>query len=599
MKSLLHLFFGFFSLVTLAQTDLDLAESYFDKGEFEKASYYYKKLLEAQPNSSNFIFRLVEIYQELHQFQKAQTLLDHQYEQSNNPQFLVEMGYHFQIQNQNQKAIAFYDNAIKHVIKTPAFAYIVALRFEEHSLVDQAIRVYKLALENTQNLNYEYRLAGLYAEKKDIENMFLSYLNFTEKNPTYLTQVLRLFGDYISQDPSAHYNQLLKTIILKKLQSSSSEFWTTMLSWLYSQQNDFTKALTLEKAMFRRGKESLQGIIDVGLWAKATGYYDVALEALKFVVDNAQDISLKIEAKRQWLVLEIEHLKHPDLNRIQADFEGLIKTYGITNETIEIVLSYTQFLAFNMDQKNDAVNQLKSALKANLSQISSSKLKLKLADILVSQRQFNRALIYYTQVHLDQKNSTLAQEARFKGAKTSFYKGDFDWAETQLNVLKSSTSQLIANDALDLLLLISDHNFGDSLQSPLTHYAKAAFLNFQHKKREAISVLDTLIQKHPTHAIIDQALMFQATILESLGNYEQAAQNYLLIEKSFSNEILIDDAYFALAELYRTHLKLNQKAQEYYEKIIFNHQDSIHFVASKKQYRKLREHSKPTTTLNL
>ncbi len=593
------MFIGFFSFVTFAQTDLDLAESYYNNGEFEKASYYFQKLLDTQPNNSNYIFRLVEIQQELKQFQAAQTLLENQYKRRNNPQFLVELGYNFQLQNQSQKAIEFYETALESVSETPALAYAVALRFETHSLVDQAIRVYKFALDHTQNPNYEYRLAGLYAEKKDIENMFLSYLNFTKNNPTYLNQILRLFGDYISENASAKYNLILKKIILQKLQNSSSEFWTKMLSWLYSQQNDFSKALTLEKAMFRRGGGSLQGVIDVGLWAKTAKRYKVTSEALKFVVLNAQDFFLKIEAKRQWLVLETEHLPNPDLGRIQSDYENLLETYGITNETTETLLSYAQFLAFNTDQKNDAVNRLKSALEANLSSFSSSKIKLKLADILGSQRQFNRALIYYTQVHTALKNSTLAQEARFKAAKTSFYKGDFDWAETQLNVLKSSTSQLIANDALDLLLLITDHKFGDSLQSPLTMYAKADFLKFQNKKKEALSALDALVKTHPTHAIVDQALMLQASIFESVNDFEQAEKNYLTIEKTFSDEILIDDAYFALAELYRNHLKLNQKALNYYEKIIFNHQDSIHFVESKKQYRKLRESLEPSSTINL
>lgn len=595
----MHLLIGFFSLVSVAQVDFDLAESYFDKGEFEKAAYHYQKLLEVQPNNSNYIFRLVKIYQELNQFQKTETLLNHQYSRSNNPQFLVELGYHFQLQNQQQKAIEFYETAIDYVTKTPAFAYAVALRFEAHSLVDQAIKVYLVALSRTQNSNFEYRLAGLYAEKKDIENMFLSYLNFTESNPNYLNQVLRLFSDYISEDSKSKYNQLLRKIILKKLQTSSNEFWTNMLSWLYSQQNDFKQALTLEKSMYRRGHESLQRIIDLGLLAKTDGQYNITLEALKFVVENAQESRLIIEAKRQWLVLEIEHLKQPNLVRVQSDFEHLLNRYGTTNETIQTLLSYVQFLAFDLHDKNEAVNRLKSALKANLSRISVSKLKLKLADILVSQRQFNRALIYYTQVHTAQKNSTLAQEARFKAAKTSFYKGDFDWAETQLNVLKSSTSQLIANDALDLLLLITDHKHGDSLQAPLKQYAKADFLKFKTNNLEAISALDTLIQNHPTHAIVDQALMLQASIFEAMGDYYEAEQNYLTIEESYANEILIDDAYFALAELYRTQLKLKQKAQEYYEKIIFNHQDSIHFVASKKQYRILRGTSESQATINL
>ena len=41
----------------------------------------------------------------------------------------------------------------------------------------------------------------------------------------------------------------------------------------------------------------------------------------------------------------------------------------------------------------------------------------------------------------------------------------------------------------------------------------------------------------------------------------KAASNYLQIIKDHKEEILVDDAYFYLAELYRTHLEDSEKAQ--------------------------------------
>lgn len=599
MRALIVLFLGLSNVVLSAQTDFVLAESYFDKGDFEKALYYYKKLREVQPNNSNYVFKYIEIQQQLKQFKDAQNLLESQYNRTKNPQFLVELGYHFQLQNQTQKAISFYDSAIELVAEKPAFVYAVALRFEAHSLVDQAISVYKIGLETTQNLNYEYRLAGLYAEKQDIENMFLSYLNFTENNPSYLSQILRLFGDYISDDPASQYNQMLKRIVLQKLQATSETFWTNMLSWIYIQQNDFKKALLQEKALFRRVGGTLQSIIDIGLMAKESQQYEVTSDALNFVFDNTQETKLKIEAKRLLLMLEIQNVDSPNYGRIESEFMDILNRYGISNETLETLLSYTEFLAFQMNQSDVAVNRLKSALRAQMSAISKARVKLKLADILVSQSQFNRALIYYTQVHTSLKNSTLAQQARFKAAKTSYYKGDFGWAETQLKVLKSSTSQLIANDALDLQLLITDHKFGDSLQAPLRLYVKADFLSFQNKNQEAINSLNYLIETHPTHAIVDQALLFQAKLFESFGDFKSAEQHYLKIIEKYPTEILIDDAYFSLAELYRRKLNSPEKAKDCYEKIMLNYQDSIHFVESKKYYRLLRNSSEDLNKITL
>lgn len=593
------MFFGLFSFVLFAQTDFDLAENYFEKGEFEKALIIYQKLQKDNPTNSNLVFRIIEIQQELQRFEEAEMLINTQLSIRNNPQMLVELGYNFQLQNNVQQAQIHYRKAIDAARTTSNYAYAVALRFENHSLVDQAIEVYQLALEQTNNKNYEYRLAGLYAEKKDIKNMFLSYLNFTEHNPSFLNQVFRLFEEYISENADAVYNQTLKKIILKKLQTQPTIFWNQMLSWLYVQQGDYKKALQQEKAIYRRNLTSLQGLIDVGLMAKSAKAYAVTGEAFEYIINNSQNTPLTIEANRQLLELELVRHATPDLKQIQAQYKTLFERYGMSSETLKLQLSYADFLALHYKKKTEAISFLKDALKTQLSKIDLGQLKLKLADILVTDQKFNQALLYYAQVQTTLKNSTLAQEARFKSARTSYFKGDFDWAEAQLQVLKSSTSQLIANDALDLKLMISDHKFGDSIQAPLRLYAKADFLVLQHKKTEAIAVLEALIFTHKTHAIIDQALLLQAKLFEHTQNPEKAKENYLKIIADFSSEILIDDAHFALAELFRTAFNQPEKAMNHYEEIIFNHPDSIHFVTSKKHFRRLRDKNTAQTTLDL
>ena len=599
MKLFICLFFGMFNLLLCAQTDFDLAENYYDKGEFEKALFIYQKLHKEAPSNSNFAFRIIEVQQELQHFEEADAFINHQLSLRNNPQMLVEMGYNFQLQNKLEQASVYFKKAIAIAKATPAYCYSIALRFEEHSLVDEAIEVYKLAINQTNNTSYEYRLAGLYAQKKDVQNMFLSYLNFTENNPTFLSQVYSLFDDYISENPDAEYNQILRKILLKKLHTSQSIFWSQMLSWLYTQQKDYQKALLQEKSIYRRNPSSLQGVINVGIRAKSDQVYDVTVDAFNFIIQNAQDSKLTIETHRQLIELELIQSSPQDLNQIQSKYNNLFEIYGRSSETLTLQLSYAHFLALYLHNYTEAISFLKTAINTQLSANELGRIKLKLADVLIIDEQFNKALLYYAQVYTTLRNSPLAQEARFKSAKASYYSGDFEWAESQLKVLKSSTSQLIANDALELKLLITDHKFGDSLQSPLRQYAKADLLNHQNKKIEAIEVLNRLIQDHSTHAIVDQALLFQAKLFEQNNQFSNASENYLKIITDFSSEILIDDALYAMAQLLQTKLSQDEKAMPYYEKIIFNHPDSIHFVDSNKHYRSLRDKYQKQTTIDL
>ena len=96
-----------------------------------------------------------------------------------------------------------------------------------------------------------------------------------------------------------------------------------------------------------------------------------------------------------------------------------------------------------------------------------------LADILVLQEQFNRALIFYSQIQNDVPNDVRSQESQFKVARTSYYQGDFPWSLTQLKVLRSAASKLIANDAMELSLTIADHSIEDTTFVALKAFAKA------------------------------------------------------------------------------------------------------------------------------
>ncbi|NNK10240.1 MAG: tetratricopeptide repeat protein, partial [Flavobacteriaceae bacterium] len=170
----------------------------------------------------------------------------------------------------------------------------------------------------------------------------------------------------------------------------------------------------------------------------------------------------------------------------------------------------------------------------------------------------------------------------------SFYKGDFDWSLTQLKVLRGSTSQLIANDAMQLSLLISDNSFEDSTKTALKKYAKADLLAYQNKNEEAISSLEEILQQHKGEKIEDEALLKQAELLVEKGDYDSALYNYTKIVEFYGDDILADDAHFAMAELFRTTLNQPEKAKYHYEKILYNYQDSYFFPQARKNFRILR-----------
>lgn len=583
----LFLIYFLFCYNVFSQEDL-VASEYFKNGDFEKALISYERLYNKTPNNNTYLLQLVKTHQQLEQLDTAEELLVNQMSRINYPPLLIELGYNYQLKNDMVNANKYYNNAIATLDENPNYVFIIGKTFEDRSLLDQAITAYEKAMLLKPDLNFNIQLARIYGEQGNVEKMFDSYLNFVELNDTYLNTIKRAFSEFISEDSDNENNLILKRILLKKIQQEPNLLWNEMLSWLFVQQKDYSKAFAQEKAIFYRQPESLNRIEELAHIALNDYESETAISIFTYISDTAQDLETKLNAL--YYLIEIKALiaTEAEYKDIDKQYNEIFNTYGLFPQTFYIQKSYAHFLAFYKHNSTEAISFLKQTLELPLSAFQEAEAKLELGDILVLQEKFNEALIYYTQIQRNLKNSTLSQEARFKVAKTSYYKGDFQWAESQLKILKSSTSQLIANDALELMLLITDNKFEDSTQAGLKLYAKADLMAFQNKTDQAILLLDQILKNHKGESIEDQALFKQAQLYSLKQEYHKAEENYLNIITNYSDDILADDAYFYLAELYLKKLNQPEEAKKLYEKIVFEHEDSIYFVDSRNNFRSLR-----------
>lgn len=588
-KNFLFIVFLFALNFGFGQNSEVLADSYYKKGEFKKALVIYQNLNKEKPYSYKYVYKLVETHQQLEQFDEAENILVQRLAKRRNPTLIIELGYNYQLQDSIVRAKELYGEAIAFVNENPNYIYSIAKKFEDHSLLDEAIQVYDRSKLLTPDKNYSIQLARIYGDQGKIEKMFENYIDYIAYRPNYLNNIKRAVSDFISENKDNENNIYLRRLLLKKIQQEPSPYWYELLSWLYVQEKAYNKSFIQEKALYKRNPESLDRIIELAVTALNDNDDETSKDIFNFILETTKDTSTALTAHQYILEIDTKNAtSEKELERIDNAFIALFEDYGKSELTLPLQLAYGEFLAFHQKDTESATAFLRQSLKLNISEFQEGKVKLLLADILVLQEKFNEALIFYSQIQLSLKNSVMSQEARFKVAKTSYYKGDFDWAESQLKILKSSTSQLIANDALDLKLLISDNKFEDSLQTALKHYAKADLFAFQNKTDEAISLLDKILEEHKGESIIDQTLFKQAKLFEKKKQYDKAEANYLLIINDWKEDILADDAHYYLAELYNTHLAKPEEAKQLYEKIIFDFEDSIYFIEARKKFRMLR-----------
>lgn len=565
-----------------------LAENYFEKGEFDKALHTYEKLLAQNPNDPEIFFGLIASHQQLENYSEAEKLLLNMANNSANvPTVLVELGHNYELQKNLEKSQFYYREALKAIEARPNFAAAIARNFEKYSLLDEAVKAYEIGMRLNPDVNYNIQLARLYGEQGEIEKMLSNYVDLIEKNPNFLSAANRVYSQFITEDPKNDANIIFRKLLLKKLQENQDILFNEMLSWLFLQQNEFKKAFLQEKAIYNRSDSNMSRIIQLAVMSKEKDP-ETSMEVLDFIVENSASEDLKLQAYQIKLAVQQENTQKGEFSAIEKQYREILETYGSGLNTISLQIDFANFLSFSRGKPDEGILLLNQILEKQPQKFEEAAIKMALADILVLQEKFNQALIYYSQVQNMVKNDEIAQNARFKVAKTSYYKGDFEWAESQLDVLKSSTSQLIANDAMELSLLIRDNSLEDSTQTALKLYSKADLLSFQNKNEEAIMVLEEILAKHKGEKIEDEALLKQAELFEEAGEFSKAESNYLKLIQFYKSGILGDNAHFLLAELYSEKLMEPEKAKEFYKKIVFNYADSIYFVDARKKFRDLR-----------
>lgn len=584
-KIFLSFLFGF-TFVVCAQNE-QLAQNYFDRGEFEKALISYQELLKNQLGNSNYFERTVECYQQLSQFDKAEAAINDRYSKFKQGNLLVQLGFNFQLQKDQVKANKYFDEAVDKIRNNPNEVYQIAYLFEKKGLIDFALQSYQVALEKEPKFNFNFQMALLYGQKGNADMMIDKFLIEAFNNPQNNIMIQNQLSRFMIEESEATFNESLRKALLVRVQKTQDLFWYEYLSWYYVQLKEYSKAFVQEKAIYKRNPESFSNIVNLAQLAIEENQEEEAKEILLFVLENTKDLDLQIQSHSYLLEMKIKKATEKEYLVIDKELDELIREFGVSPYSLSLLKIKAHFATFNLKDAELGKKILKNALEMPLNTYQIADVKMELADVMLFEEKFNQALLYYSQIEDDMKNDVIGQEASFKTARTSYFKEDFKWASHQLKVLKSASTQLIANDALDLFLLISDNTVEDSTQVALKKFAKADFLIYQGKKNEALLAFQAILKENKGDAIEPVTLLRIGKIYEQQADYNLALSNYKQILDAFKECIYIDEALFFSAELYNQ-LKDSEKAKPLYEEIITKHPDSIYYVTAQKKYRQLR-----------
>jgi tetratricopeptide (TPR) repeat protein len=585
-KLFLHIIL-FFSLACFSQNE-QLAQYYYDKGDFEKAKISFEELLKATPQNYQYFTRVVDCYQQLQDFSASEKLIKERLDKYKQGSLLVELGYNFQLQKNEASAKKYYEEAIERIKKNPNEVYGIANSFERKVLLVYALKSYQTATAIEPKYNFNYQMALLYGQLGNTEMMISTFLDEAFANPQNSIQIQNQLARFMTEEGDENFNETLRKALIIRAQKNQDVFWNYYLSWFYVQQKEFAKAFIQEKAVYKRNPESLSSILNLGQLVIEEDDQETAKEILGFILENTKDLELLIQANSYLVQMKIDKAQEKDFAAINTELGRLLKEYEISPFTLSLQLIQAHFVVFNLQKPEEGKAIIKKALEMQLNDYQAAQAKMQLADILLYQEKFNQALIYYSQIEENLKNDAVAHEASLKAAKTSYFQGDFVWALKQFKELKSASTQLIANDALEYFLLISDNTVADSTQTALKQFAKGDYLLYQNRNQEATAQFQAILKSFKGQEIEAVTMLRLGKIYEKQGEYNLALSQYQDIIDHYADGIYTDEALFFSAEIENNKLHEPEKAKPLYEKIIFNHQDSIYFVDARKEYRQLR-----------
>ena len=578
------------------ETDEQLAAQFFQKKEYDKALILYEKLFKKDKNNINYTYYLYCLI-ELGEFKTAEKMVKSQSKDfPDRLKYNVDLGYVYIESGEISKGNKQFEETIKLIRADRNQVSEVANAFLMRGQVDYAVAAYRRGGELIRDYPFYLELGDLYNQVGNDALMIDEYLNYLDFNPQNSSLIQAKLQGSIAGDTEGKLSEMLRKSLLKRIQKYPDKvFYSEMLLWLSIQEKDFEMALSQAKSIDRRYGEEGERILELAGLSLSNQNYDVAIEAYNYVLKKGKNTPVYVDAKiglltaRYLKVTESFNYSQADLLNLQSDYLSTLDEYGINNYTIEVIRYLAHLQAFFLDDQDAAIDWLNKAIEIpNANPVDVAECKIELADIMVFTGEVWEAKLLYAQVEKAFKNDPVGHMAKFKNAKLSFYIGEFGWAKAQLDVLKAATSKLIANDALQLSVLIMDNIDPDSSYTALELYAKADLLLYCNQNDLALITLDSIFLLADYHPIFDEVWLKKAEIMIRGNDFEKAVEYLTVIIDDYTYDITADNALFMLAGIQETHFNDKVKAMELYEKLLTDYPSSLFTVESRKHYRKLR-----------
>ena len=609
-----YLFIVLFSIVSVSSffsqvstIDFQLAKKYYLDSDYEKAALYYEKIFKESEHRLKIYENYKSTFIELNKFKEAEKLIKTLIKENPNKlKFLVDLGVIYGLVDRSDKKNQVFDKAIEQIIKETSYdnAFDLGLAFEKIGNLEKALEVY-LNFESKNLLNpfaFHSKIALIYNKTGKTNKMINTFFEMLDFNNKFLQNVQNGLVNSIDFQNNLKEKEILRQSIIEKIQANPKKIVNIeLLAWFYMLNNDYENAYTQIKALDKKLNKNGSKLLELGNTALNNQDFKVAIKCFDDVDLKSNSLEYKFEAKNKKLfalkskILYGNQIIQEELEELKANYllilSQLNNSKNVYNNSLRkynLLLDLSEIEAFYLGDISSAKQHLNNAiLIPRLKEKQKGNAKLKLANILVLEDNIWEASLMYLQIEKQFKDDQLGHLAKFKNAQVYYFSGEYDWCQAQLKVLKASTSKLIANDALELSVLISDNYNMDTSEVAMKLFSYADMLTFQQQFLKANILYDSILKNFKNHSLNDEIIFRKAKIDLKQHNYQKAVEHFKLLIDNYPNSILLDNSLFLIASIYEEKIKDFDQAKKYFKTILFDHKGSLYAAESRKRFRKL------------
>ena len=575
------------------QIDEQLAAQYYREQDYEKAQEVYKKLYNSTKQTYHFQ-QYIECCLMLSQYKEAERELKSFYK--DNPNYskaLVDLIYVYTLEDKDREAKKLFDDLLKNL---PANASVIrnyGNQLQQRRLFDMAEAVYEKGNKMLEGKDSFYMdMAYLYQSSANYQQAFRCYFEELEIHPAQYNNIRNRLQTMMYYDVNKSITDELRIALLTRTQERPDNLeLAQLLVWLATQEEDFDIALAQCLSIDRKTGNQDGQIINLAGICLNNKQYDVARDGYAYLLDKGKSSPYYGQALTGIIKTDYEKLVADNSNdtkayaKLKTRIEEAYNDIN-SNDLTKLMLIEADIMTYQLGQTDEAIALLTNTLPNVGGKQDQAELKLKLGDIYLHEDEVWEATLLYSQVDKSMKEEPLGHEARFKNAQLRYFIGEYEWAESQLKVLKAATSKLIANDAMTLSLVIKDNLEADTSGLELKRLARADYRIYQLREDEALILLDDIIATG-NEVSKAHALFRKGEIMERRKQHADAEQLLLQIVEHYPGSYMADAALMHAALLEHNELNDKEAARQHYEKLIDEYPTSIYTARAKKNYRKL------------